>query len=95
MNLPVAVYNVDATKRHRTLNTQDALIAHLAGSPLATPVAAYTEVSSKFFAERLAAARDAHYVDHAFGRAAVTAAEDATPPATPERPPAPDLCLIR
>lgn len=73
MKLPVAVYNVDATKRHRTLNTQDALLAHLTNSPLAAPVAAYTEVSSKFLAERLAAARDAHYVDHAFARADRTA----------------------
>lgn len=71
--LPVAVYNVDATKRHRALNTQDALLAHLAGSPLAAPVAAYTEVSSKFFGERLAAARGGMYVDHAFGRADRTA----------------------
>jgi|JI8StandDraft_1071087.scaffolds.fasta_scaffold01434_15 endonuclease/exonuclease/phosphatase family metal-dependent hydrolase len=69
MDLPVAVFNVDATTRHRSLNTQDALLAHLAAGPLAAPVAVYTEVSSKFFAARLAAGRDACYADHAFGRA--------------------------
>lgn len=69
--LDVAVFNLDATHRPPALNTQDKLLAHLAARcPFPAGVAAYTEVSSVRFAQRIADARPgAAFAEHAFAAA--------------------------
>lgn len=68
--VPIAIFNVDATKRPASLNTQDKLLAHLGKTPFRAPVSVFTEVSSKFFAERIAGAQPegARYAEHEFAR---------------------------
>ena len=70
-DIPIGVFNVDATKRPASINTQDKLLAHLGKkTPFRAPVSVFTEVSSKFFADRLARAQpaSASYVKHEFAR---------------------------
>lgn len=69
--IPIAIFNVDATKRPASINTQDKLLAHLGKkTPFRAPVSVFTEVSSKFFADRIARTQpdSARYVEHEFAR---------------------------
>ena len=69
--IPIAIFNVDATKRPASINTQDKLLAHLGKkTPFRAPVSVFTEVPSKFFGERIAGAQpdSAHYLEYEFAR---------------------------